>query len=264
MLGLVCCYSGSGNTRLACEYLLRRIPAVKFDLHDVHGHPTPDLDPYGIVGFATFTDFWGVPQRFIDFVTSLPFQRGSMAFALNTFGLMSGATARELRRLVESKGFKIIAQHALHTPESFPPMIIRGMGMVDHPNSRELGRFHGFIGGLKKNLEQYKQGKLLAPAPRPWNPLYHLLPSRPRTTARQDMGEKYVDEALCTQCGTCEKGCPYGAIRLDPHPQFDETKCYGCWACFNHCPTHAIYTRKIRGRGHYPEPAAPLVEKLSR
>ena len=82
------------------------------------------------------------------------------------------------------------------------------------------------------------------------------------TRARKDMGEKFVDETLCKECGRCAKGCPYKAITLNPKPQFDMTKCYGCWYCYNHCPEKAIYTEKFRGVGHYPRPNDQLREKL--
>ena len=96
---------------------------------------------------------------------------------------------------------------------------------------------------------------------RPDKPL-SLLPAFSRTKARKDMGEKFVDESLCTECDTCRKLCPYGAIELEPKPVFDMAKCYGCWSCYNHCPTKAVYTKKFRGEGHYPGPLAQLKEKL--
>jgi ferredoxin len=92
--------------------------------------------------------------------------------------------------------------------------------------------------------------------------LSSIIPTFGRTKARRDMGEKFVDEALCTECGICAKGCPYGAITLLPKPQFDMTKCYGCWYCYNHCPEKAIYTKKYRGVAHYPRPNDHLREKL--
>ena len=82
------------------------------------------------------------------------------------------------------------------------------------------------------------------------------------TKARKDMGEKFVDEMLCKECGLCARGCPYNAITLNPKPQFDMTKCYGCWYCYNHCPEKAIYTEKFRGEGYYPKPNDQIQEKL--
>ena len=73
---------------------------------------------------------------------------------------------------------------------------------------------------------------------------------------------KFVDESLCTECGICEKGCPYNAIILAPKPQFDMDKCYGCWRCYNKCPELAIYTKKFRGVGHYPKANDQFVTKL--
>jgi Fe-S-cluster-containing hydrogenase component 2 len=50
---------------------------------------------------------------------------------------------------------------------------------------------------------------------------------------------------------------------MNPGPEFDTQRCYGCWGCFNRCPKRAIYTRKLRGKGHYPKPADELKKKLT-
>jgi len=47
-----------------------------------------------------------------------------------------------------------------------------------------------------------------------------------------------------------------------PVPRFDESLCYGCWACYNRCPVQAIYTKKLRGKGHYPGPTEELRKKI--
>lgn len=42
----------------------------------------------------------------------------------------------------------------------------------------------------------------------------------------------------------------------------DHRACHGCWICYNDCPEKAIYTKKLRGVGHYPGPIDTLREKL--
>ncbi len=263
MKGIVCYYSGSGNTRLASQYIVKNVESTEFDLFDVVKDGTPDLEKYDVVGFATFTDFWGPPYLFQTFIESLPRQNDKPAFVFNTYGFISAKTLKVLDEWVTARGFKVVAGHSLHTPESYPPMIARGMGYAQAPNKREMKNLNGFISGLDQLLNHLREGKEIKRRKPRIGFVNSLLPMLPRTQARKDMGEKYVDELLCTECGLCEKNCPYKAIKLSPKPVFDMDECYGCWACYNHCPQKAIYTTKYRGVAHYPQPVDVLREKLS-
>ena len=53
----------------------------------------------------------------------------------------------------------------------------------------------------------------------------------PRFRLRQD---------ACTKCGTCAKGCPTGAITLDPYPTWNYKRCIGCYCCYELCEQDAI------------------------
>ena len=259
--GAICYYSGSGNTALACRYVAAGMESIEFDLIDITVAEAIDTDAYDVIGFAAFTDFFGPSQVFLDFVDRLPHQDGKLAFVLSTHGFISGKTLRAMESAVTARGFRVVAGHALHTPESYPPMIMRGRANEQAPNPKEQSEFDIFISDLRRLLLDSQAGRGAGRQVR-IGLLNSLMPSRPRTSARKDMGEKFVDEALCTECGICEKGCPYGAIRLDPKPVFDMNKCYGCWSCYNHCPEQAIYTNKFRGVGHYPRPIDALKDKL--
>ena len=260
--GAICYYSGSGNTALACRYLAAKMELIEFDLVDITEAEAVDTGAYDVIGFAAFTDFFGPSQVFLDFVDRLPHQDGKLAFILSTHGFISGKTLRAMESAVTSRGFRVVAGHALHTPESYPPMIVRGRGNEQAPNPKEQSAFDAFISELRRRLLNSQPALSGAGTRVRIGFLNSLMPSRPRTSARKDMGGKFVDEELCTECGICEKGCPYGAIRLDPRPVFDMDKCYGCWSCYNHCPEKAIYTKKFRGVGHYPRPIDLLKEKL--
>lgn len=260
MKGLICYFSTTGNTLLACRYLTRKIKNMEFDFHDVTKGSIPNLDSYQIVGFAAFADFFGPSALIRDFIHRLPAQNKKYAFVFNTYGNINGQTLKVLRDLVAQKGFTVIAGHALHTPENYPPMISMGISRAKAPNNRELKRFESFITSLDLLLHDLAQGKTL-PEAKVQIGFNRLLPSPSRETARKAMGEKFVAAELCTECGACKRHCPYQAIELNPKPIFDNTKCYSCWSCFNHCPTHAIFTKQIK-TGHYPKPNQLLQNKL--
>jgi ferredoxin len=262
MRGVICYYSGTGNTRLACEYVARHVQAVTFDLLDITGQATVDLAPYEVVGFACFADFWGPSQLMGEFIARLPRVSDKLAFALTTHGGLGGPTLRLLRRLVQGKGFRVVGGHALHTPENYPPMIARGATYADAPSPRELAAFSRFVAALEQHLAARQRGDKPLRVGSGVGLLELLLPAFPRSKARKDMGRKYVDEALCTECGLCREGCPYGAITLDPKPIFNQDKCWGCWRCYSRCPQQAIYTAKLRGKAQRPHPLEALREKL--
>ncbi len=269
--GLIFYYSGSGNTKLACEYISQNVHNIQLELCNiVKINEIPDLDLYDFIGFATFTDFFGQPFLFKDFINKLPIQKEKMAFILITHGSgMFGNALRHLSKRVRKRGFKVITGFALLTPESYPPANVRGIGDVNNPKEKHMERFDNFISDLSEDLNNYFRngGEIRKRSINTglFNTLIgftigNLMHSS--TRARKDMGEKFVDETLCKECGRCAKGCPYDAITLNPKPQFDMTKCYGCWYCYNHCPEKAIYTEKFRGVGHYPRPNDQLREKL--
>ena len=49
----------------------------------------------------------------------------------------------------------------------------------------------------------------------------------------------------CIACGTCEKICPYFAIKMDPKPVMNPDKCFRCGLCVSKCPTKALKYTKV-------------------
>lgn len=264
MKGLMCYYSGTGNTKLACDYIAKRLKNIDFKLFDIVKDGIPDISSYDIIGFATWADFLNMPKKTYEFVNSLD-GKGKEAFIFNTYGNLNGKTLKTLKKTVEKKNFKVIGGYALHTPENVPPLILNGMDRADAPYPEELKKFNSFLCEFDKWLKEYLINNSKKPI------IYYgkgsNLPGFPRKTSKvlssMFAGDFKVDEELCTQCGLCEKICPYKAIVLEKeYPKFETKNCYGCWACYNRCPTKAIYTKKYRGIGHYSEPNKLLKMKL--
>ena len=51
-----------------------------------------------------------------------------------------------------------------------------------------------------------------------------------------------VNRELCVACGSCQKVCPVGAIRVYKglYAQPDEARCIGCGRCAKECPASVI------------------------
>ena len=181
MKGITCCYSGAGNTKLACRYIAGRL-GIPFDVVDIVNSREDDLRPYDVVGFATFTDFLAPPYLYQVFVQGLPRPEGKPAFVSNTYGSISGKTLRILKRTVTAKGFVVIVGHSLHTPESYPPMIARGRGAERMPNEKMMRDLDSFISELGQSLTLMQKGQKIGSKRLSIGLMNSMLPALPRTT----------------------------------------------------------------------------------
>lgn len=262
MKGIICYHSQSGNTALTCRYLSQKLQTISFDLVDIVENPSSDLSQYDVVGFATWTYFMGLPPFFEHFLQGLPPQPGKPVFILSTFGMMSGQVLKQMEKSLTAKGCIVFAGHAFHTPESYPLYVVKGWGSENAPTTEEMEAFEAFITRLDSQIDQIQAKTLPGRAKIKLDLFSHLIRPYSIEKARREMGVLSVDPALCTQCGTCQDVCLYQAVGSNLPPTFDAQNCHGCWACFNHCPQKAIFTGKVRGVGHYPQPAEALIARL--
>jgi ferredoxin/flavodoxin len=256
--GVICYFSSTGNTKLACEYIVRHSVNIRYSLFNIVADTGLNLDEYEVVGFATFADYLGPQTVFTDFIRSLPRQSGKRAFAFNTFGLLNGGTLKTISKCLKTKGFDVFAHHALHMPESIATMIVLGLDSKQAPNLRELEKFKHFaayVGNTDAFTGGQRHYKLSL--------IDRISFSWPRWVSSITMGAKKIDGSLCTKCGLCIKICPYQAISMHDFPVFDQSKCHGCYGCYNRCPPKAIYTKMFRGKGHYREPPDAVKKKLA-
>ncbi|MDA8212534.1 MAG: hypothetical protein M0021_11760 [Clostridia bacterium] len=102
MKGIICYYSSTGNTKLACQYIAKHITSVTFDPFNIATDNDLNLAAYEIIGFASSTDFMAPPFLLKQFIDKLPVQNGKLAFVFNTYGLVSGKTLTVLKNWVSA------------------------------------------------------------------------------------------------------------------------------------------------------------------
>ena len=262
MKGIICYYSGSGNTKLACNYIKNNIKNADFELYNIVKNDVPDFSKYDIVGFASFADFGAPPKYVYSFIEKISNQNGKNAFVFNTYGAISGKTIKEFAKLVSGVGFNVLTGFSLHTPESYPPMRKIGMAFDKSPKEKNLKQFDDFISDLDTIIKDVKSNDEIEKRKLKINLISRTLPVYKRTQAKKDFGIQNVNEELCNECGVCYNGCPYEAITMKSKPIFNHEICAGCWYCYNHCKQKAIYTPKFTGDYQYTKPNEDIKSKL--
>lgn len=264
MKGIINYYSTTGNTKRMVDYFIHQTPLVSFTLMDMKQLILPDFSQYEIIGFAFPVEFFGVPRFVMNWMRHIPKQAiPRNAFLLISFSSIPGTVLIQTRNELKTKRFNIIAGHSLHMPESYPISRIKGFSSHQSPNQAEKGRFQFFIRIFNELMDSIEQGHEILEASFRLSLINYFMNIPDPSAAKRAMGFKYLDKTKCTKCGVCAKVCPSRAIVLQPFPDFDELKCLGCWGCYHHCSTQAIYTNKIRNKGHYLAENTPaLLEKL--
>lgn len=253
-------YSTTGNTRLLCEAVKRRIRVDAFDLIDIVGHPDAPVDGYDVIGFATFADEFTIPILMNAFIDNLKIKRPIPAFLLNTYGSITGRTLLDFKNAVTAKGCISIAGISVHTPENYPPMRHKGFGFAHEPNDRELIKIREFIEDLQRKIDDVQNGcPLNAMCLGFWKPLF---PPIRRFLSKMEMGEIACDTQKCVQCGMCMRGCPAKAIKMNPFPEISHKDCFHCWKCYNLCPYEAISATKFSHGFRYHAPEAEYERKM--
>lgn len=251
---LILYYSGTGNTKFACEVarLVVEKAGHKVTMKTYGKAGKETLDGFDLYCFAAPVYEWAPAKNVERFVTSMARLPGKRAFIITSSAGATGQAIPLFARMLEGKGLTLLGNYNLICADSWGGTRRWSYSQdAETPTADSLGELAAFTTKMLKATEALEQGRDVE------LPEYRVKPtglfwasrfSRLAPSPRMKMGKKKVDQKECTECGVCAKNCPSGAIKLDPYPRFGN-ECIACWRCINTCPADCITT--IIDSGHH-------------
>lgn len=230
-------FSPTGTTRRVVMETARHIglKSVSFDF-SVYKTKKPTLK-FNETDFALFAaPVYGgrVPALFAEYLENIT-GRNTPAALIVTYGCRDYEDAiLEMKTVVESHGFKVIGAAAFPTEHS----IVRTIG-ARRPNKEDMKVIADFGVELNRRIKKeasFDQIDIHVPGNTPYRK-YSSSSFTPKT-----------DASRCTECGSCARVCPAGAISLKDPKKTDSKKCISCMKCIRICKQYARSVSPLKMR----------------
>lgn len=231
-------FSGTGNTKYCVERFMREIDP-ETAVCSIEADETPQRiaeDDYIVFGYPV--QYSNIPKIVKDFVVSnSAIWSGKQVFVIATMGLFSGDGAGMLGRLLSKYGAEITGGLHLKMPDCIGDE--KALKRPLEENRRLVAEAGAKIGRAVMN---FKDGH---PTREGLGFAYHLAGLFGQRLYFYNKTRYYsdklkIDAGKCVGCGTCEKLCPMGNIRLEGKLAVPGDRCTMCYRCVSRCPAQAI------------------------
>ncbi len=219
-------------------------------------HPSPDTPVVGII-FPVYV--FGLPLIVARFIKNLKIPKDAYLFAVAVNGGMPCATLKQAARQCADQGITLSGGFAVTMVDNYTP--IAGAIPVEKQKIRfDMARQRiddvcALIGKRERSID-------------PGMPIVNWLFSGMYgnwVKKSPEIDRQFSVDSNCNGCGTCEKACPVGNIRITDRLPAWQHRCEQCFACLHWCPQEAIqYGKKTRGRTRYHHPEVTLKDIIVR
>ncbi len=258
---IVCCYfSGTGNTRWACEALLQQLAE--------NGHMTslfsirkdterPDLTDCDCLLIGYPVHGFNAPTPVLKFLKSLrKTQKKTPCYLVRTSGeplKLNNASGITPKRILKRRGYTVYGEFHYVLPyniifrhsDGMAARMKLGLELRLPADAQKIALMQRF---------QVKRG--------PFCRLVSFV-CRVEHTAMPLIGRHFKATETCVGCGKCESVCPQKNIHIcDGKPVFGKA-CVGCMGCVFSCPKDAIHPALFEGwkvNGAYSFDAPPAAD----
>lgn len=259
-------FTGSGNSLYIAEELQKRIP--ESEIKSIVSLLNKDIIEINCekVGFIFPIHGMTIPIPIKLFLKKLDLKSTKYIFAIATRAGTTHRAFNNIENILKKKGKNLDSYFTLNMPSNDPKF--EDWQPVTHKEivdmELEVRSKLDFIQNIILNVEKQRENDtdFIVPV----NFILERLVLLGMLFAEYGgVKDYYYSDSKCTGCGTCEKVCPSGKIKIiDKKPVWqDNIKCYMCYACLNYCPVQAVqikskwFMKSYTGdNGRYPHPYA--------
>ncbi len=258
---IVYCFSGTGNTRWACEALVKELAAAgqEAELYAISaGDPPPSPQGFDgvLVGYPVHA--FNAPAPVLQFLKTLPVsQKRLPVWLVRTSGEPLGlneASGITPKRILKKKGYEVRGEFHYVMPYNIifrhsDGMAARMKGDAARAIPRDAALIAAGKGALCKN-----------------GPFRRMVSFTLRVehSAMPMIGRRFKATEKCVGCGKCASVCPQGNIKMvDGKPVFGKN-CAACMACSFLCPQDAVKISLLNGwrvNGAYTFEGVPAADE---
>ncbi len=248
---MICCFSGTGNSRAIAETLARQTAdSVSLIGNTPAAAELKENEPLGLV-FPVYA--WGMPRIVGKFLKNLNISAAGTPpyiYMVCTCGDDIGRTDRLVARALRKKGQILSAAWSVVMPNTYtalPGFDTDPEDVAKNKLSAARERVNGIAALINKRTRGIKDVK---PGALPWTKTYIL---RPLFNAFLISPRQFRHTAACIGCRKCAAACPLQNISptVEGKPSWGKN-CTACLACYHICPLHAInHGRSTRGKGQW-------------
>lgn len=241
-------FSGTGNSLYIAKELAKKTEGVLIPVSSVTGSESirSEADAIGIVFPVYYNELPVIIKKFAQKIEV----NGKYVFAVCNYGGAAGKSLIALKRIFDDRGVMLSAgfgvhmpQNAFHKPwEKKEKVYTQAAARIDFISTKVNLRSKGMY---YTNIPLEIMMRLMHPVIR----LACIKDFSKRTGISGDMpldqlvyrlDSSFAAGEACTGCGTCERVCPVGNIRLEKGRPVWLGSCENCLACYNWCPSKAI------------------------
>ena len=247
---IIYCYSGAGH----CLNMAKSIAKMLGDTDIVMMRSFPAItDARGAkrVGFIFSCMAGGLPGDMEEYVKAIQISPDAYTFAVEQYAGYLGCGLHKIDEIVHLDYWDGISNHS--TAIWLMPHVLTFPPTTAKAAQERIDRKAAEVGAAVRLGRRSEK--------RPPKEAAFALMSKGLGKTHASRAKEFAANADCIGCGTCEKICPRGNIRLQNGKPVFGTNCIGCLSCVQYCPKAAINIGKItEKRERFPNPNVKPLE----